>query len=315
MIKINNTSENNLKNISLDIPLNKITSVVGVSGSGKSTLLYNVIANESKRKEKIDSGNATCMDLALRAKFDSIENLPYCITLKQRGLSQSISSTISTITKLHELLREEFVKYGNIQGSNGMIIQKPTIDEIIKFIQKYHSNTNFEYFAVVCYKKYTNGINELKILRENNIKEAIFISSFDNKERVKKVSSIRNFSEKYHHTILIPISKLKDMREYQQVALEDFYFRSKNIEFDFHIDYPDLDDGKIYQKKSVELLSFNSISKFGGKCKECNGHGNIESIDALSAANETSALSIEGDLKRLVEVASALQDTIDEFKS
>ena len=279
MIKIKNTYENNLKNISINIPKNKITSIIGVSGSGKSTLLYNVIANESKRREKIDSGNATCMDLAYRTKFDSIKNLPYCITLKQRGLSQSISSTIATVTKLHELLREEFVKYGDIKGNDGTIIQKPTVKEIIKFIQKYHSKTKFEYFAVVCYQKYTKGTKELKTLKENNIKEAIFISSFDNKERIKKVNSVKNLSEKYHHTIWIPINKLENIREYEQIALEDFYFRNKNIEFDFHINYPDLEDGKIYQKKSVELLSFNSISKFGGKCDECNGHGNIESID------------------------------------
>lgn len=291
MIKIKNIYENNLKNISINIPKNKITSIIGVSGSGKSTLLYNVIANEAKRREKIDSGNATCIDLALRAKFDSIENLPYCITLKQRGLSQSISSTISTITKLHELLREEFVKYGNIKGDNGLVIQKPTVQEIIKFIQKHHSKTKFAYFAVVCYQKYTNGINEIKTLKENNIKEAIFISSFDNKERVKKVSSIKNLSEKYHHTILVPINKLEEIQHYQQVALEDFYFRSNNIEFDFHIDYPDLDNGKIYQKKSVELLSFNSISKFGGKCQECNGHGDVESIDWNSLINKNKKLN------------------------
>ncbi|CAA6809684.1 MAG: Excinuclease ABC subunit A paralog of unknown function [uncultured Sulfurovum sp.] len=291
MIKIIKASENNLKNISVNIPQNKITSVIGVSGSGKSTLLYNVMANESQRREKIDSGNATCVDLALRAKFDSIENLPYCITLKQRGLSQSISATISTITKLHELLREEFVKYGDIKGINQTIITKPTINGIIEFIKKYHLKTKFEYFAVVCQYKYTNGINELKILRENNIKEAIFISSFDNKERIKKVSSVKNLSEKYHHTLLVPINELEDIKQYEQIALEDFYFRSKDIEFDFHIDYPDLDDGKIYQKKSVELLSFNSISIFGGKCKECNGHGNVESIDWDSLINKNKRLN------------------------
>ena len=91
MIKIKSAYETNLKNISLDIPKNKITSIIGVSGSGKSSLIYGVLANEAKRREKIASGNANCLDYAIRSKFDSIENLPYCITLKQRGLNQSIS--------------------------------------------------------------------------------------------------------------------------------------------------------------------------------------------------------------------------------
>ena len=91
MIKIKKAYENNLKNISVDIPKNKITSIIGISGSGKSSLIYNVIANEAKRQEKIDSGHAKCFDYAIRPKFEEISNLPYCITLKQRGLTESIS--------------------------------------------------------------------------------------------------------------------------------------------------------------------------------------------------------------------------------
>ena len=125
MIKIHNAYENNLKNISVTIPKNKITSIIGVSGSGKSTLIYDVLANEAKRREKIDSGEATCYDYAIRPKFESIENLPYCITLKQRGLQQSISSTIATITKLHSYIREEFVKHGEIYNENNQVIHSP----------------------------------------------------------------------------------------------------------------------------------------------------------------------------------------------
>ena len=76
MIKIKNAYENNLKNISVEIPINKITSIIGVSGSGKSSLIYGILAKEAQRKEKIDSGNANCLDYAVRAKFEKIENLP-----------------------------------------------------------------------------------------------------------------------------------------------------------------------------------------------------------------------------------------------
>ena len=109
MIKVDKASENNLKNISIDIPLKKITVVTGVSGSGKSSLIFNVLANEAQRLEKIDSGNAKRLDYAVRANFEKITNLPYCVVLKQRALSESISSTVATRTKLHELLRCEFV--------------------------------------------------------------------------------------------------------------------------------------------------------------------------------------------------------------
>lgn len=279
MIKIKNACENNLKNISINIPKNKITSIVGVSGSGKSTLIYNVLANEAKRREKIDSGNANCFDYAIRSNFEAIDNLPYCVTLKQRGLQQSISSTLATITKLHELLREEFVKYGEIISEDGNVIKKLSTREIKNYVEKYHSKDKIEIFAIVADRKYTDGKLELSFMKEHNISEAIFISSFDEKERLKKLSSVKELNPKYNHTILIPVKDLQSIEQYDTLAKDSFLARGKGIEIFFHYDYPDFKTGKLYQRKSTELLSFNSISYFGGKCKFCNGLGSIENID------------------------------------
>ncbi len=279
MIEIKNAYENNLKNISVNIPLNQITSVIGVSGSGKSTLIYNVIAQEAKRREKIDSGNANCLDYAIRPKFDKIRNLPYCVTLKQRGLQQSISSTLATVSKLHELLREEFVRHGEIVGDNGNIISKPTPATIKDFILKYYPKEKFDFFAIVCFQQYTDGKNELKILREHNIYEAVFVSSFDYKEKIKKVKSIKELNPKYHHTILVPFSSINQIEQYSDIAFENFLVKNNTIIFNFGIDYPDIETGKIYQQKSTQLLSFNSISPFSGKCNNCNGYGVVNDID------------------------------------
>jgi len=279
MIKIKNTSENNLKNISVDIPLNKITSVIGVSGSGKSTLIYDVLANEAKRREKIDSGNANCFDYAIRPKFEKIENLPYCITLKQRGLNQSISSTLATLTKLHELLREEFVKYGEITGENKNTINEPNLNNIIDFLKKYYKINEFKFYAIICFKKYTDGKKELEHLHKNEINEAIFISSFDNKEKLKKLSSVKYLNNKFHHTILVPIINIQKSINYDNIATDNFLCKSNSQSFNFGLNYPDINTGIIYQKKSTQLLSFNATSEFSGKCKECNGHGIKESID------------------------------------
>ncbi len=276
MIKIKNTSENNLKNISVNIPLNKITSIIGVSGSGKSSLIYNVLANEAKRREKIDSNNANCFDYAIRPKFESIENLPYCITLKQRGLQQSISSTLATLTKLHELLRDEFVKYGEIIGEHGNSIEEPSLNIIQKFIQKYHSKDKSKLFAIICFRKRTDGKKELEILKKYNIKEALFISSFDDKEKIKKITTVKNLNDKFKHTILVQLSKTDDIAIYQNIALENFLYKGNKLSFNFSFDYPDEETGKLYQKKSTQLLSFNASNRFSSRCEDCNGHGLIE---------------------------------------
>jgi len=291
MIKIINAYENNLKNISLDIPLNKIVSVIGVSGSGKSTLIYGVLANEAKRREKIDSGNANCLDYATRAGFDKIENLPYCITLKQRGLAESISSTMATATKLHELLRDEIANYGEIVGDDGNIIGEPDTEDIKNFIKQYYPNEKLNLFAIVSYKRYTDGIDELSFLKKHNIEEAVFISSYDEKIRTKKVSSSALLNSNYHHTILVPFNSIENIENYKDVAKESFLLENQNISFNFGFDYPDLETGKIYQKKSQQLLSFNSPSEFSGKCRHCDGKGMVEDVDENSLLLKDKTLS------------------------
>ena len=279
ILKVIKAYENNLKNISLEIPKNKITSITGVSGSGKSSLIYNVLSQEAKRREKIDSGHADCFDYAIRPKFEKIENLPYCVTLKQRGLTESISSTLATLTRLHELLREELVKYGEIITENGNVIKEPTVVDIKKFIQSYYPKTTVKIFAIVCDQKYTNGKKELALLKRNNIKEAFFISSYDDKQRWKKVAPIKNLNERYSHTILVPVSSLGELEKYQDLAQENFYLKNGDLDLKLHTDFFDLQTGKIYQKKSSHLLSFNAVDEKGGKCSRCNGHGLIEELD------------------------------------
>lgn len=278
MIKVTNAYENNLKNISLTIPKNKITAFIGVSGSGKSTLIYNILANEAKRREKIDKGSACCLDYAVRAKFEKIENLPYAVTLKQRDLGRARSSTIATVTKIHDLLRKEFVKKGQIISDSNLVVNPPTEETIIQFIKKFHSNEPLKYFAVVSNNRHTDGKKEIQALKKNNIEKAIFISSFDNKPKTKKISSAQKLNEKYSHTILVEFDHIHKIYNFKNISFDSYRIEGKSFSYEFDKDYFDLESGKIYQKISPQLLSFNSTSELSGRCHHCDGHGIKETI-------------------------------------
>ncbi|MWV63011.1 hypothetical protein DCO58_01115 [Helicobacter saguini] len=231
MIRIKNAHENNLKHISLDLPLHKIICISGVSGSGKSSLIYDVIAAQSKRIEKIDSRNASLATFSIKPQVDSIENLPYCEVIKQQGIRESISSSIATISGLHELLRDEFVKQGNIIGKSGNIIKKPTPLEIVKFIETYRKNIESKLYAIVCYDKMGTIKDEIALLKKHNIKEVFYFTD-------KKKFAARNMAylEKLDydlHNILVRVNNIKDIEKYSALALDGFLFRSENEEIDF----------------------------------------------------------------------------------
>ena len=113
-IKIRGARENNLRNISLDIPKYKITIFTGVSGSGKSSLVMDTIAAKSRRE--LNDTFPTFVQQYLpkygRPKVDSIEGLPIAIVIDQKKPSQNSRSTVGTYTDIYALLRLLFSRVG-----------------------------------------------------------------------------------------------------------------------------------------------------------------------------------------------------------
>ncbi|SHJ15513.1 excinuclease ABC, A subunit [Dethiosulfatibacter aminovorans DSM 17477] len=113
-IKIVNANENNLKNISLEIPKKKITVFTGVSGSGKSSICLDTIAAESRRElnKTFPSFIQQYLPKYGRPDVERIENLPVTILLDQKKPSSNSRSTVGTYTDIHSLLRLLFSRIG-----------------------------------------------------------------------------------------------------------------------------------------------------------------------------------------------------------
>lgn len=115
-IEVINARENNLKNINVNIPLNKSTVVVGVSGSGKSSLIYDTLFNESQRAFlqhlSINSFDTT---INSESNVDKINNLPAAFSISQHSYNNNPRSTIGTMTDLSNLLRALYSIVSNIR--------------------------------------------------------------------------------------------------------------------------------------------------------------------------------------------------------
>ena len=113
-IKVRGARENNLKDVSIDIPKRKLTVFTGVSGSGKSSLVFETIASESRRliNETYTAFLQGFMATPARPDVDSLENLTASIIVDQEPMGANARSTVGTATDAHAMLRIVFSRIG-----------------------------------------------------------------------------------------------------------------------------------------------------------------------------------------------------------
>ncbi len=114
-IKITNARVNNLKNISLEIPRNKLVVITGVSGSGKSSLAFDTIYAEAQREymDSLSTYSRISMPKIGKPDVDSIEGLSPCVVIDQKPLAKNPRSTVGTVTEIYSYLRMLFSRMGN----------------------------------------------------------------------------------------------------------------------------------------------------------------------------------------------------------
>ena len=113
-IKIKGAKENNLKNIDLDLPKNKLIVFTGVSGSGKSTLAFDTIFAEGQRRyvESLSSYARQFLGNYEKPDVESIEGLSPSISIDQKSTSHNPRSTVGTVTEIYDYLRLLFSRIG-----------------------------------------------------------------------------------------------------------------------------------------------------------------------------------------------------------
>ncbi|MFB1023412.1 MAG: excinuclease ABC subunit UvrA, partial [Vicingaceae bacterium] len=112
-MKITNAYQNNLKNIDVSIPENRLIVMTGLSGSGKSSLAMGVIANEGYRYflESLPAYNKQNGHMIPTAEVDDIQNLPPVIKVEQTKRFQAINTTFGTLSDIAAVFRILFARY------------------------------------------------------------------------------------------------------------------------------------------------------------------------------------------------------------
>ena len=143
-IIIKGARENNLKNVSLELPKNKFIVMTGVSGSGKSSLAFDTIYKEGERRylESLSSYARQFLGAAEKPDVDSVEGLSPAISIDQKTTSKNPRSTVGTVTEIYDHLRLLFAKIGTPYCPIHKIpIKSQSIEEMTNKILEFEEKT------------------------------------------------------------------------------------------------------------------------------------------------------------------------------
>jgi excinuclease ABC subunit A len=207
-IKIVGARVNNLKNISLQIPKNKLVVVTGISGSGKSSLAFDTLYAEGQRRyvESLSSYARQFIGLMDKPDVDEISGLAPAIAIDQRTAANNPRSTVGTLTEIYDLLRLLFARIGTPHCPNcGRVIGKQTKEQIMEKILTLPAGNEIMILAPIIKEK--KGDHE-KIISEIQ-KNGFFKIRCDGQLMTVKDALETHFDRTEKHTIEIVLAEIR----------------------------------------------------------------------------------------------------------
>ena len=151
-IIIKGARENNLKNVSLTIPRDKLVVFTGLSGSGKSSLAFDTIYAEGQRRyvESLSSYARQFLGQMDKPDVDSIDGLSPAISIDQKTTSRNPRSTVGTVTEIYDYLRLLWARVGTPHCPKcGKEIRRQSVDQIVDQVMTLEAGTRFQILAPV----------------------------------------------------------------------------------------------------------------------------------------------------------------------
>ena len=139
VIHIHRARTHNLKDITVDIPRNKLVVISGVSGSGKSSLAFDTLFAEGQRRyvESLSSYARQFLGRMQKPDVDFIEGIPPAIAIEQKVTNRNPRSTVGTVTEIHEYLKLLFARAGKtISPVSGMEVKRHSVHDVVECLRR-----------------------------------------------------------------------------------------------------------------------------------------------------------------------------------
>ena len=317
-IFIKNAHLNNLKNIDITIPKNKLVVITGVSGSGKSSLTFDTIYAEGQRRyvESLSSYARQFLGKLEKPKIDDIKGLAPSIAIQQKVISSNPRSTVGTSTEIYDYLKLLFARIGRtFSPISGEEVKKDNVSDVIDFIKKNNGKT-FLLRAPLRYE--INSFNEtLKILKSAGFTKIEINGNIAGIEDLESFGFIPENGMDIH-LVIDRFTYEEDENFLQRLAdsIQIAFYEGlgycslkeqdnknqqiKNFSNKFEL------DGQDFLEPNIHFFSFNNPY---GACPKCEGYGKVIGIDEdLVIPNKKLSLFEDA-------VACWRGDTMKEWKS
>lgn len=286
-ISIRGAKVNNLKNIDVDIPRNKLVVITGLSGSGKSSLAFDTLYADGQRRyvESLSSYARQYMGKITKPNVESIKGIPPAIAIEQRVISRNPRSTVGTTTEIYEYLKLLFARIGRTYSPvSKREVKREDIRDVMQYIQTLPDGAKVYLLAPIITPSGRTLDEQLRILnmqgysRVIHNKRLIDIEDILSEGKLRKNSKVYLFIDRFKAgkeidearitaSIQTAFSEGKGEMNIQVEKGEKIDFRTFNNLFEM--------DGISFEEPTPHLFSFNNPY---GACKTCGGTGNIEGI-------------------------------------
>ncbi|MCX7821714.1 MAG: excinuclease ABC subunit UvrA [Brevinematales bacterium] len=302
-IKVKGAREHNLKNVSLEIPRNKLVVFTGVSGSGKSSLVFDTIYAEGERRylESLSTYARQFLGDMHKPDVDSIEGLSPSISIEQQVTHANPRSIVGTVTEIYDYFRLLWGTIGKPYCPEcGRELSSTTIDEIVDSVLKFSIGTKMIILSPVAKGKKGTFADTFEDLK----KEGFVRVRIDGD--IKSLEEVSPLDKNKKHDIDIVVDRLVvDDKSKTRItdSIETALKYGKGI---MSIYLPDTKEEKIFSERyfcPVHEISFEDISpkmfSFNapyGACPECSGLGEKMEFDEDLIVDSTKSIN-EGAIK------------------
>ena len=285
-IRIRGARTHNLKNVSLDLPRNKMIVITGLSGSGKSSLAFDTLYAEGQRRY-VESLSAYARQFLARMEkpdVDLIEGLSPAISIEQKSTSHNPRSTVGTVTEIHDYLRLLYARAGDPEcPDHGIKLEAQTVSQMVDSVLALPEDTKLMIMAPVVSNRKGEQVDLFEELKAQG-----FVRVRVDGE-IYEIDAIPKLAKTIKHNIDVVVDRLKVRADMKQRIAESFETAlrlaegkavamemdtSKEYLFSAKFSCPVCD----YSLAELEprLFSFNNPM---GACPKCDGLGQISFFD------------------------------------